>query len=211
MTTYEQEIEFSNKLKQHYTCDVLTNTNRPYTLYCANDIAFILSIFNIRSALRNYDKCYITKNTKGGEQSLTYIDYETLIKFIVKSRKTSAIEFAEKLKLDISAKYYVSIETDIIKCILKTFDGNKMTTQYNVDNYRIDLYFEEHCLAIECDENHHNNPENKLKDLQRQGYIYQKLGCRFIRFNPYDKKFNLFELLNSIYIHLALSHRFESK
>jgi len=211
MTTYEQEIDFSNKLKHHYECDVLTNTTRPYTLYCANDIAFILSIFNIRSALRNYDKCYITKKTKGGEQSLTYINYETLVKFIVKSRKTSAIEFAEKLNLDITMKYYVSVETDIINCILKTFNGNVMTTQYKVDNYKIDLYFEEHNLAIECDEDHHDTPQNELKDLQRQGYIFKKLSCRFIRFNPNDKNFNLFGLLNSIYIHLALSHRHELK
>jgi len=54
-----------------------------------------------------------------------------------------------------------------------------------------------------------NNSENKLKDIQRESYIYQKLKCRFIRFQPYDKNFNLFELLNEIYIHLALSHRYE--
>ena len=209
MTTYEEEIEFSNKLKQHYECDVLTNTQRPYTLYCANDIGQILSVFNMRSALRNYDKTYISKNTKGGQQSLTYIDYETIVKFIVKSRKTTAIEFAKKLNLDITMKYYVCVEADVIKCILKTFDGNIMTPQYKIDEYRIDLYFEEHKLAIECDENHHNNSENKLKDIQRESYIYQKLKCRFIRFQPYNKNFNLFELLNEIYIHLALSHRYE--
>jgi very-short-patch-repair endonuclease len=106
-------------------------------------------------------------------------------------------------------KYYVCVEADVIKCILKTFDGNIMTLQYKVDEYRIDLYFEQHKLAIECDENHHNSIENKLKDIQRERYIYQKIKCRFIRFNPNDKKFNLFELLNEIYIHLAVSHRDE--
>ena len=128
-----------------------------------------------------------------------------MIKILVKSRKNAAIEFAKIINLDVLTKYCIAIETDIIECILTTFDGNVMETQYNVDNYRIDLYFVEYNLAIECDERHHAN--NKINDDVRQFYIQTKLGCRFIRFRPHDKDFNLFQLLNDIYIHLSVHPR----
>ena len=47
----------------------------------------------------------------------------------------------------------------------------------------IDLYFPKYKLAVECDENNHQNYEilgEKLREL----YIKEKLKCSFIRFNP---------------------------
>ena len=53
-------------------------------------------------------------------------------------------------------------------------------TQYNVDNkYRIDFYNVEHKLAVEYDEEHHNY--QIANDVERQRYIENKLGCKFIR------------------------------
>lgn len=69
-----------------------------------------------------------------------------------------------------------------MKCILTTFDTCYMETQYMVNNYRVDLYFLEYDLAIECDENQHNCIKNKDADEIRQNYISQKNGCSFIRF-----------------------------
>ena len=207
MTTYEQEIEISNKLKEYYECDVIINESIPYTLYRASDLGKILGMSNIRSILVNYDKLKISKLTNGGNQNVAYINCDSLIKLLSKSRKPNAIELSKKMNIDVITKYYVSIETDIIKCILTTFDGNIITPQYNVDNYYIDLYFDEYLLAIECDERHHKYPTNKFNDLQRQQYITNKLGCRFIRFNPNEPSFNLFQLLNDIYIHLSVFPR----
>ena len=51
-------------------------------------------------------------------------------------------------------------------------------------------------LAIECDEKYHSTDNNQTNDILRQNYITQKLGCVFIRCNPQNKGFNLFELLN---------------
>jgi very-short-patch-repair endonuclease len=209
MTTYEQEIEISNKLKEHYECDVIINESIPYTLYRASDLGKILGMSNIRAILANYNKLKISRSTNGGNQIVVYITCESLIKLLTKCRKPNAIEVSKKINIDVITKYYVSIETDIIKCILTTFDGNIITPQYRVDNYYIDLYFDEYSLAIECDERHHTYPNNKIQDLERQLYITKKLGCRFIRFNPSDPKFNLFQLLNNIHIHLSVCPRKE--
>jgi len=203
MTSYDEEILLANTLKQYYDCDIIKSESPPYTLYCAADIGNILEITNIRSLLQHYNKVYVSKNTKGGAHKAAYINHDSLLKVITKSRKPNAIELSRRLNLDLRTKYYVSIETDVIKCIMKTFHGNVMKTQFSVDNYHIDLYFEDIKLAIECDEAHHYSPSNKIKDKERENQISQKLGCKFIRFNPTDKNFNLFSLLNEIYVYIS--------
>ena len=210
MTTLEKELKISEILKSKYNCDVVTNENRPYTLYNAKDIARVLGIKNIRTMMMSYDdteKSKIIKQTRGGNQKVTYITYDALIKLILKSRKSESIELSKEIELDKKTKHYACIESDIIKCILKTFDGNIMIPQYRVNQYYIDLYFPEYLLAIECDELHHNKEKNKLQDEIRFYHITRKLHCRVIRFNPFEKKFNIFRLLNDIYIHLAVFPR----
>lgn len=205
MITNEEEIEKCNIIKKNYKCDIVINENKPYTLYNAGDIGNILGFCNIRSNIRTFDdseRINISKKTNGGNQTATYITYDGLIKILLKSRKPKSIDMSNLIGLNRKTQYYVSIETDIIKCILTTFDGNNMKTQYNIGDYYIDLYFPEYLLAIECDELHHNNCKNKIQDDIRALQINNTLGCRFIRFNPYEKSFNLFVLLNDIHKHL---------
>uniref|UniRef100_A0A6C0LNZ0 Bro-N domain-containing protein n=1 Tax=viral metagenome TaxID=1070528 RepID=A0A6C0LNZ0_9ZZZZ len=204
---YQEEITLANKIKDKYECDIIINNEPPYTLYCANDIGKILNIPSIRSITRNLEKKYINKKTKGGIQKITYIPYKSLLKLLTKSRKNSCMEFAKYINLDIISKYCLSIETDIISCILKTFDGHVMIPQYKVDNYRIDLFFPEYKLAIECDEQHHLRKNNIEADRIRQSNIFMNLRCNFIRFNPYEKDFDLFKLLNEIYIYITVCPR----
>ena len=56
---------------------------------------------------------------------------------------------------------------------------------------------------MKSNEKYHSTENNKTNDVLRQNYITQKLGCVFIRCNPQNKGFNLFELLNQIYKHLS--------
>ena len=208
MTTYEQEIDILNRIKSNYECETLISDVPPYTLYCSKDISKILKISNVRSSMRNY--CDDEKKIVVGKvsrQKTNYLTYKGLFKLLTRSRRPETIEFSKKNNFEIMTTYCLNIECDVISCILKTFSGNIMKPQYKIDNYRIDLYFPEYLLAIECDEPHHKNPENKLNDMKRQSIITQLLGCRFIRFDPYDKNFDLFDLLNSIYIHLSVFPR----
>ena len=77
-----------------------------------------------------------------------------------------------------------------------------MIDQYNVDGYRIDLYFPEYKLAIECDEFDHNDRDVKY-EVKRQMHIENKLDCDFIKHNPDADDFDSFHLLNRIYKHLC--------
>jgi len=67
--------------------------------------------------------------------------------------------------------------------------------EYNVLNYKIDLYFPYHKIAIECDEYCHK--DNILEDGIRQEDIEKELGCKFIRFEP-RKDLNVGIVINNI-------------
>ena len=43
-------------------------------------------------------------------------------------------------------------EQGVILNIMTAFGGEKMCTQYSLDGYRIDLYFPECKIDVECDE-----------------------------------------------------------
>lgn len=53
--------------------------------------------------------------------------------------------------------------------------------QYQVDNYRIDLYIPKYNTAIEIDEEEHKYQQDY--DHKRQNYIENKIHCKFIRVN----------------------------
>jgi very-short-patch-repair endonuclease len=102
------------------------------------------------------------------------------------------------LKMD---TVYECKEGTTIKQIMKVFSGETMELQYCVGDYRIDLYFPFHKLAIECDENNHSD-RNINDEIKRQKFIEKKLGCKFYRYNPDDKNFDIFNMMNGIYFHL---------
>jgi hypothetical protein len=198
----ETEHKFLENIKNKYDIvDVIVNEEEPYTLYSCRSISQLLDIKNIRSITRYYSNNEIVKkitDTNGGKQVINYFTYNGLMKLLSRTRKEKIIEFSKLLNLNLISTNYLCTELDTITCIMKTFDKEIMNTQYKVNKYRIDLYFVEYKLAIECDENHSNIED----DNNRQKEIENNLSCKFIRYKPYDKNFNIFDLLNSIYKHI---------
>ncbi|MHA1482501.1 MAG: NUMOD3 domain-containing DNA-binding protein [Candidatus Heimdallarchaeaceae archaeon] len=60
----------------------------------------------------------------------------------------------------------------------------RIIRQYKIGGYYLDGYIPEINLAIEVDEKHHKN--QKEKDIQREEFIKQKLGCKFLRIKDYE-------------------------
>jgi hypothetical protein len=195
------------KIKNRYnSIDIIISDEAPYTLYCANDVGDILGLSTIKKIIRNYasDKKYRKKsNTARGNQLKSYLNYSGLIYFLATRKKIEALEFCKICDIKLELKFYSRIEFDTINCILDAFKDETMISQYIVivpqdeltHYYRIDLYFSDYKLAIECDENH----TNITADIKRENDIKDKLNCTFIRYKPYDKKFNIFLLINEIY------------
>ena len=72
-----------------------------------------------------------------------------------------------------------------------------MKRQFSIGSYRIDLYFPEHKLAIECDEHDHKDRQIDY-EIWRQKFIEDQLNCRFIRYNPDVIDFTTESALNKI-------------
>lgn len=89
------------------------------------------------------------------------------------------------------------IEEEIHQNILKVFSSEDFVQQYTVLGYRLDLYSIKYKIAIECDENHEYY--NKTFEINRQKEITKELNCKWIRYKPYDKHFDLFILIKNIY------------
>lgn len=73
--------------------------------------------------------------------------------------------------------------------------------QYSVEGYRIDMYLPEYNIAVECDEYNHR-AYSSLAETTRTEVISDALQCRWIRYDPYKSNFNIFQLINKIYVEM---------
>jgi very-short-patch-repair endonuclease len=170
-------------------------------LFCAADIGTCANIKNIHSLLQNRAGKYkLQVDTNGGQQSLTFLSKDCVQAILAKSRKVEAASLAEILGMNVIPVHVVCIECSTLSCIKKAFDGEIMLTQYHVRQYKIDLYFPDYKLAVECDERHHTN--NIQHDMNRQMEIESWLNCKFIRYSPSDSAFDIMDTINKIYLHI---------
>ena len=95
-------------------------------------------------------------------------------------------------------------EQSVLKSVMDVFEGENMQTQYSVLGYRINLYFYGYKLAIEVDEKGHKD-RNVDHEIKRQKAIEKELGCEFIRIDPDEEDFNIFEAINEIHRHTKKS------
>jgi very-short-patch-repair endonuclease len=195
-----QEIAVAKILETKYNCRVIINEDENSCLYCARDIGKLLNIKNINDTIVNYkNKVLVKTSTNRGEQNVTFINYNDLLKIFCKTRKPNIIELAKKLNINLNNDIYTYIETNTLKCILDAFNGEEMIQQYKVKQYLIDLYFPKYKLAIECDESGHYREIMKNNDIIRENNIKIEItDIYFIRYRPEEKDFNIFKLINSI-------------
>jgi very-short-patch-repair endonuclease len=92
----------------------------------------------------------------------------------------------------------MSLENQTIGFIENSFSGViKTKRQKSFNKYRVDLYFEDYKLVIECDENDHVD-RDLFNEKKREEYILST-GTSIIRYNPNDKNFDLSIVLREIH------------
>ena len=96
---------------------------------------------------------------------------------------------------------FLSKEQSVLNKLLKIFAKEEILLQHFVLGYKIDAYFIEYKLAVEIDEHNHEQRDNE-KELMRENAIKRKLGCKFVRINPDDEKFNINIEIGSIFEHI---------
>lgn len=90
------------------------------------------------------------------------------------------------------------IENQTIGFIANSFKNIfNVQRQYKIGNYNVDLYFIDHKLVVECDENNHYD-RNQTDELIREKFI-KSFDNKIIRFNPNAKNFDLSNVLQEIH------------
>lgn len=165
----------------------------------ADDLASVLGASSGKDIARSVEeewKGLHNVPTPGGTQSMAVIWEPGLRQLPTKSRKPKAKEVAIALGLtDILAP---SKEAETIGIIKNAFAHISSVEQFFVLGFRIDLYFPEHRLAIECDEKHHFSPDQEQRDIARQDIITKALGCTWIRYCPDETGFCVGKVINQI-------------
>lgn len=172
----------------------------------ANDVAKILGYADpaktVSTKVKPKYRSLTTLVTVDGKlRDVTVLEEDGIKQLLASSRKS--LEAKEKvatfLNIDVSAILRAHPETEIIKTIQLAFNHCSSITQFLISGYRIDLYFPEHQIAVECDENGHKDYLAE-KEIKRQDIITQLLGCKFVRFNPDSPEFNIGNVINKIMV-----------
>ena len=138
-----------------------------------------------------------TINQYGGQNKITFLLTEETFELLKNSfnlRNRYIVELNENIK---QINIGMCVENQTIGFISNAYSNMlNVKRQFTIGKYRVDLYFVDYKLVIECDENNHNDrdPENeKIREL----YI-TSLGNKIIRFNPNEKDFDLSNILREI-------------
>ena len=115
---------------------------------------------------------------------------------IMGCRTTSAINFKTRLGFN-QHDPMMTQEQSILSKIVTVFGVEEVILQHNVLGYIIDTYLFKHKLAIEVDEQGHNDKDIDY-EIERQKAIENELGCEFIRINPAKENFNIFVEIGKI-------------
>jgi very-short-patch-repair endonuclease len=133
----------------------------------------------------------------GGQNKITFMLTEVafdLLKNTYNLRNRYIVEISDKVKY---VNIGMCIENQTIGFIENSYSNIlNIKRQYTMEKYRVDLYFIDHKLVIECDENNHID-RDPGEEKVRENYI-TSLGNKIIRYNPNIPSFDLSNVLREI-------------
>ena len=160
--------------------------------------------FSFMQIKQLYKTKYIITNKKNKIQlSSIYLSVDGVKELLTKSKKPLYLLNIIAKKINTTIKGFndpinIYIAQDELSKIINVFKREKYILEYAIGKYRIDLYFEEYNLGIECDEYNHIRYDKKSEKI-RESYIQHKLNCTIIRFNPHCKDYNVFDIISKIH------------
>lgn len=190
---------------------LITNDNCTLIRYSSQnaeyfDVQHILCKLGVRPTAANnkyksvegkIDAVIVHKNRHGGCIFRELISLKVVKLIMCFSIGPAKAFITQLLGIKTTSCLVMNKETECISRIQAFFREEQMITQRSVGKYRIDLYFPEYRLAIECDENGHAD-RNPKKEAKRQAYIETTLGATFVRFNPDEAGFDILVPVRSI-------------
>ena len=163
----------------------------------------------VRFLQKNYKEnlhYIIQKNKKvidnargGGHNKITYRLTNTAFELLENTynlRNRYLVDQRDTVK---SINIGMCIENQTIGFIENSFKGIiGCKRQFSIGKYRVDLYFPDYQLAVECDENNHVD-RNPVNEKIREEFILSQ-GCILIRYNPNTPSFDLSNVIQKILI-----------
>ena len=104
----------------------------------------------------------------------------------IQSKLYNIMGLAQKVDLYHNLYYKENTTIASIAKALRYFSSER---EYVIDSYRVDLFFQDSRLIIECDEMNHIS-YNKTLEQEREKHLISK-GCKIYRYNPDASDFNL--------------------
>lgn len=186
----------------------MTSLGKKYQWPISNsELAKVLGIKEntIRSHQRNHKKDLIEGEDYWGEDLgvpnaptlMTVWSQQGAIKLSRYCRSSGkARDFLQEMGITDPVLFYPEGRLlDIIESAMNGF--SVCLRHYDVKGNRVDLYLKDLNIAIECDERDHEYRPKWYENL-RQQEIEERLGCRFIRFNPDQPGFNIGTVINEL-------------
>jgi very-short-patch-repair endonuclease len=138
-----------------------------------------------------------TPKTHGGHNKITFMLTEEAFDIFKNSfnmRNRYIVDVSKEVKI---VKFGMCIENQTIGFIANAYSNVlNVKRQHVMGKYRVDLYFVDHKLVVECDENGHAD-RDLLQEQIREDYL-KACGNKIIRFNPNATGFDLSNVLREI-------------
>lgn len=140
---------------------------------------------------------YKIRGNHGGHNKIAYMLTESAFELLKNSynlRNRYIVNISENVKC---INIGMCIENQTIGFIENAYKNMlNLKRQYIFGKYRVDLYFIDYKLIIECDENNHAD-RNAEQERIREEYIVS-FGNKFIRYNPNTPLFDMSNVLSEI-------------
>jgi very-short-patch-repair endonuclease len=147
----------------------------------------------LKSDLKNLH----TKKQRGGHNKTIYMLTEDAFEILKNSfnfRNRYIVNISDNIKC---VNIGMCIENQTIGFIENAYSAAfNIKRQYIIDKYKVDLYFIDYKLVIECDENNHDD-RDPAKEKMRENHI-SSLGNTMLRYNPNNINFDLSNVLREI-------------
>lgn len=151
-----------------------------------------------------YFKDYVGEKIPPLNPKTVLITRDGVIEILLKTRKrlTPDVEhILKKFNITTTNRKCLSKEQQCLSVITDVFKTEKFEDQYNVGKYRLDLYFPEHKIVIECDENGHES-RKPWDEKERMDFVNKELNIDnsyWVRFNPDEYGFEMSRVVGNIH------------
>jgi len=170
-----------------------------------------LGLVNINDNLTRIPKEFKSKKQVkdliGRNCSKNYLNKQGVTLILQKSRKKNVRIIAKEYGINLDEIYAPSIERSTLDIIHIVFASEKISEQYRLkigsSLYLLDMYFDDHRSAVECDEERQHPARKQHEDQARQQNIEQE-GILMFRYRPESEGFVIWDVLAQIYSAISL-------